>query len=184
MQPDRNTASADVTSSEATSHVSRRMMAVGLVAAAAATAGAGAVLAEGDHDGHKMHEGMNHGAMDHGKMGHAMGAKHKGIIEAASDCIAKGEVCVAHCLDLIKGGEPEMVDCMKSVQIMMPMCAALLRLAALDAKRLKHLASVCRDVCADCEAECKKHAEKHAVCKACMESCTTCVKECKALLDG
>lgn len=153
-------------------------------AAAAVTLGAGAALAA---DGH---EGMDHGAMDHLKMDHsgmdhsAMGAKHKAVIDTASACIAKGEVCVAHCLEMMKAGDTSLVDCMKSVSIMMPMCAALLRLAALDAPRLKELAAVCKDVCSDCEAECKKHAEKHAVCKACMDSCTACIKECKALIDS
>jgi Cys-rich four helix bundle protein (predicted Tat secretion target) len=165
-----------------------RRAALGLAAAAVTIGGGAALAAEEDHSGHDMggmdHSKMDHGAMDHSKMGHAMDGKHKAVIDTASACIAKGEICTAHCLDLIKGGDTAMVDCMKSVSIMMPMCAALMRLAALDAKRLKELAAVCKDVCADCEAECKKHADKHAVCKACMESCTACIKECKALLDA
>lgn len=183
MQPDPNAATP----------LSRRA-ALGLAAAAAAM-GAGAALAADDpHAGHDMgdmdhskmdHSKMDHGGMDHSKMDHSMhGTKHKAVIDTASACIAKGEICVAHCIELMKGGDTAMADCMKSVSIMMPMCAALVRLAALDAKRLKELAAVCEDVCADCEAECKKHADKHAVCKACMESCTACIKECKALGDA
>ena len=80
-----------------------------------------------------------HSKMDHSGMDHAMhGSKHKALIDTASACIAKGEVCVAHCIDLIKGGDTAMADCMKSVSIMMPMCAALVRLAAMDAKRWKN----------------------------------------------
>jgi Cys-rich four helix bundle protein (predicted Tat secretion target) len=152
-------------------------------AAAAVTLGAAAARAAEGMD----HSQMDHSQMDHSKMDHSgmdMGAKHKALIDTASACIAKGEVCVAHCMDLIKGGDTAMVECMKTVSIMMPMTAALVRLAALDAKRLKELTAVCKDVCADCEAECKKHADKHAVCKACMDSCTACIKECKALLDS
>jgi Cys-rich four helix bundle protein (predicted Tat secretion target) len=156
-------------------------------AAAAVTLGAGAALAADGHEGMDHgamdHSGMDHSKMDHSGMDHsAMGSKHKAVIDTASDCIAKGEVCVAHCLEMLKAGDTSLVDCMKSVSIMMPMCAALMRLAALDATRLKELAAVCKDVCSDCEAECKKHADKHAVCKACMESCTACIKECKALI--
>jgi Cys-rich four helix bundle protein (predicted Tat secretion target) len=160
-------------------------------AAAAVTLGAGAALAA---DGQ---EGMDHGQMDHSKMDHSKmdhsgmnmdhsmhGSKHKGLIDTASACIAKGEVCVAHCIEMIKGGDTALADCMKSVSIMMPMCAALIRLAAMDATRLKEFAAVCKNVCADCEAECKKHADKHAACKECMESCTACIKECKALPDS
>jgi Cys-rich four helix bundle protein (predicted Tat secretion target) len=162
-----------------TSAVSRRA-ALGF-AAAAVTLGAATARAEEGMD----HSQMDHSKMDHSGMDHSMhGTKHKALIDTASACIAKGEVCVAHCMDLIKGGDTAMVECMKTVSIMMPMCAALVRLAAMDAKRLKELTAVCKDVCADCEAECKKHAEKHAVCKACMDSCTACIKECKALLDS
>ena len=153
-------------------------------AAAALTLGAGRAIAADGHEGMD-HSQMDHSKMDHSAMDHSMhGTKHKAVIDTANDCIGKGEVCIAHCIDLMKGGDTAMADCMKSVSAMMAMCAALVRLAALDSQRLKELAAVCKDVCADCEAECKKHAEKHAVCKACMDSCTACIKECKALLDA
>lgn len=174
------------------SNVSRRA-ALGF-AAAAVTLGATAARAGDPHEGmdHSQmdHGGMDHSKMDHSKMDHSAmhaamhGGKHKALIDSASDCIAKGEVCVAHCIELMKGGDTAMADCMKSVSIMMPMCAALVRLGALDAKRLKEFTAVCKNVCEDCEAECKKHAEKHVVCKDCMDSCTACIKECKALLDS
>lgn len=158
-------------------------------AAAALTLGASRALAADGHEGmdHSQmdHSTMDHSKMDHSAMDHSMhGTKHKAVIDTATACIAKGEVCIAHCIDLMKAGDTAMADCMKTVSAMMPMCAALVRLAALDNKRLKELVAVCKDVCADCEAECKKHADKHAVCKACMDSCTACIKECKALLDA
>ncbi len=160
-----------------------RRAALGL-ATAAMTVGVARAFAADGHEGMD-HSQMDHSKMDHSAMDHSMHAtKHKAVIDTATDCIAKGEVCVAHCIDLMKAGDTAMADCMKTVSAMMPMCAALVRLAALDSKRLKELAAVCKDVCADCEAECKKHAEKHTVCKDCMDSCTACIKECKALLDA
>jgi Cys-rich four helix bundle protein (predicted Tat secretion target) len=160
-----------------------RRAALGLATAAMTVGATRAFAADG-------HEGMDHSQMDHSKMDHSgmdhskHGTKYQAVIDTANDCIGKGEICIAHCIDLMKGGDTAMADCMKTVSAMMPMCAALVRLAVLDNKRLKELVAVCKDVCADCEAECKKHAEKHAVCRACMDSCTACIKECKALLDA
>ena len=56
---------------------------------------------------------------------------------------------------------------MRTVAIMLPICATLARIAAMDAKRLKENAAVCKD----CEDECRKHEKQHAECKACAESC-------------
>lgn len=157
-----------------------RREALGLATAAAAgamtlAAGLAAAGDEMDHSGHEGHDGH---------AGHDMGAKHQALINSANACLNKGEVCIAHCIELVKGGDTSLADCMKSVQGMLPMCAALVRLAALDAPRLKAFVAVCKDVCADCAAECKKHADKHAACKACMDSCDACIKDCKALLDA
>ncbi len=171
MQPETTVSAAPVS----------RRAALGLGAAALATLSAGAAFAEGDMDHAGSHDGQ--GSHD-GHGGSAMGGKHKALIDSGSACLAKGEACVAHCIDAIKAGDTSMIDCLKSVQIMLPMCAALTRLAAFDAARLKEFVAVCKDVCADCEAECKKHADKHAVCKDCMDSCAACIKECKAVLDA
>lgn len=139
--------------------------------AAAATVAATAAMAGEDQE--------------HDHEGHYMGPpKHEPLVAAALDCVKRGELCADHCLMMLGMGNTELKDCMRSVQTMLPMCVALARLAALDAKRLKSYAAVCRDVCADCEEECKKHADKHALCKACAESCAACIKECKAVIDG
>lgn len=164
---------------EVHSTLSRRQALAAAAALGAAATVVGTVRAraagEEDHSGHEGHDGH---------AGHTMGAKYQALINEAAACMNKGEVCIAHCIDLVKGGDTSLADCMKSVQTMLPMCAALVRLAALDAKRLKEFVAVCKDVCADCAAECKKHAEKHAACKACMESCEACIKECKVVLDS
>lgn len=128
-------------------------------------------------------EGHEHHNMDHSEhAGHSAPAKYQALVESALKCVAKGELCVGHCLQMLSAGDTSLKDCMRSVQMMMPMCAALARAGALDAARLKDIAKVCLDVCEDCEKECKKHAEHHAACKACMESCADCAAECKKVI--
>jgi len=103
------------------------------------------------------------------------------LIAAASDCAAKGQVCLAHCLTLLADGEKGMLECAQSVNQTIALCRALESLAAQQAPLLKALAKVTLDACQACEKECRKH-EKHAQCKECAESCVACIKECKALL--
>ena len=79
-----------------------------------------------------------------------------------------GEACVADCIKVLSTGDTSLADCLVSVNAMLPMCTALARYAATDAKRLKDLAAVCITVCDDCAKECEKHADKHAECKACV----------------
>ena len=134
---------------------------------------AGRTLAEDEHAHHKQAAaGHDHGAP----------AKYQALVDAALKCVARGEVCVGHCLGMLSTGDTSLKDCMRSVQVMMPMCAVLARAGALDASRLKDIAKVCLDVCEDCEKECKKHAEHHAACKACAESCADCIAECKKVI--
>lgn len=146
-------------------------------AAGAAVLGLAASAAEASQPNE--HQGSHDG---HGAA--AMRPKYQALIDAAQVCMGKGEVCMAHCIDMMKAGDTSMADCMQSVQAMLPMCATLARLSALEAKRLKAFVAVCRDVCLDCAAECKPHAKEHAVCKACMESCEACATECKIILDA
>ncbi len=147
--------------------LSRRSVMSASLAAAVVLAAPSAVVAAADS-----HAGHDHGG----------GAKYQNVIDAALACVNRGDVCINHCITLLGSGDTSLKDCIRTVSAMLPMCAALARLAALEAGRLKELAKLCIDVCADCEAECKKHAEHHAVCKACAESCAACIKECKALI--
>lgn len=165
----------------------RTVLAASLAGAAglAAMAASGARAAE-DHQNHGDHgaakvEHAGHG--DHsGHAGHGGPSKHQALIDSALKCVGRGEVCVDHCLTLMATGDTSLKDCLRSVQIMMPMCSALMRAAAFDTPRLKEIAKVCLDICADCEKECKKHAEHHTACKACMESCADCIAECKKVI--
>jgi Cys-rich four helix bundle protein (predicted Tat secretion target) len=144
---------------------------LGTAAGAAALAGtSGQALAADD-------AGMDHSAM--------MGPpKHQAAIDKALVCMGRGEVCISHCLMMGAMGDTSLNACMTSVSSMLPLCASLAKLAALDSPRLKDLAKVCMDACADCEKECRKHEAKHAVCKACAEACADCIKECKAVIGA
>src|ERR1700747_1509032 len=107
------------------------------------------------------------------------GMRHKALADAAGVCIARGQACLDHCLDLMGSGHNELAACAKSVTQMLSLCGALQNLANQDSKYLAKLASVTLDACLDCEEECKKHADKHEACKRCAESCAACAKECK-----
>ncbi len=107
------------------------------------------------------------------------GSHHKALADAAGTCVATGQACLDHCLDLMGNGHKELGACAKSVTQMLTLCSALQNLANQDSKYLVKLASVTMDACLDCEEECKKHADKHEACKRCGESCAACAKECK-----
>jgi len=112
---------------------------------------------------------------------HSGGAKYQPLINATGDCVAKGEICLAHCLILMGDGDKSMAGCAKAVNQMLALCGALQKLAAQSAPQTKALAKVALEACSECEKECKKHADKHAECKACRESCLECIKQCKAV---
>ena len=112
---------------------------------------------------------------------HHHGKGHKELTELALACVGYGEACVAHCIQVMGEGDTSLKDCLTSVNEMLPMCAALARYAAVDAKRLKQLARVCIDVCDDCAVECEKHAD-HEECKLCGEACRACIKACEDLV--
>ncbi len=132
---------------------------IGVAAAVAATA-----PAEGQTHQH------SHGA-----------AKHQSLVDSASGCVSKGEVCLDHCHELLAQGDKTLGACAKSVSQLVAVCGALRSLAAQDAPALPKLARVAADVCKDCEAECRKHEKTHQVCKDCAEACAACATECKKL---
>lgn len=144
-------------------NINRRKLLAG-TALTAATIAASSVIA-GEHKHHHHHGG----------------SKHNDLIESALDCIKTGEACSHHCIQLIKGGDTSLGECLEVVDQMLPMCQALSTLASADSNHLYEFAQVCAAVCKDCEQECEVHADKHAECKACMESCAECIKECEKL---
>ncbi len=104
------------------------------------------------------------------------------IIEHAADCVTKGEICVAHCLELFKTGDTSVAECADTVHEMLASCTAMGKLAAYDSRHLKDFVRVCIGVCEDCEKACREHENKHAECKACADSCTDCIRVCKEYL--
>jgi Cys-rich four helix bundle protein (predicted Tat secretion target) len=113
---------------------------------------------------------------------HVHTSTHKALADAAGTCVAAGQACVHHCLELLGTGHPEMAACAKSVTQMLTLCDALQDLANQDSKYLVKLAGVSMEACQDCEEECKKHADKHDVCKHCAEACAVTYRECKQLV--
>lgn len=141
----------------------RREMLLGTAAVALAAAG-NMAFAEG-HD----HQHMHHAA------------KNQGLIDAAFDCVQKGQVCIRHCLDLLGQGDREMAACAISVNQLLAVCGTLGTLADYQSGHLAKMAQVAMDVCRECEDECRKHAKKHVECKDCADACAACLKECKQI---
>ena len=100
-------------------------------------------------------------------------------IENASDCIAKGDICKAHCVELMGMGQKNMYECMKSVAEVTALCESFIALASQKSPLTKKLAGICIQACENCKKECMKHAAHHKQCKDCADSCTECIKAMK-----
>ncbi len=123
--------------------------------------------------------------------GNALAAMHEhhhgpaadpAVIDAALDCVTKGNACLVHCIELVKNGDTSIARCLETVSDMLPMCDTLAKLATSGSPHLDDLARVCIAVCEDCEKECRKHEKKHAECRACAESCAACIEACRKLV--
>lgn len=110
---------------------------------------------------------------------HHKSNRNTNLVDAALDCVKKGQACNDHCIDLVKSGDTSIADCMASVSEMLAACTALSQMASYQSSHLAAFAKVCISVCKDCEKECRKHEDKHAECKACAESCNDCIKACE-----
>lgn len=140
--------------------------AVGLVASSAARADAPG------HAGHKM-----------APPSPPISKELRAIIDATSSCEKTGQVCLAHCTELLATGDTTMADCQRGVMNMLAVCDATFKAASYhsaDPKNLKALARVCAEFCRTCAKACEPHAGHHEECKACMESCNACAKACDA----
>jgi Cys-rich four helix bundle protein (predicted Tat secretion target) len=93
------------------------------------------------------------------------------LVDAAADCLKKGEVCQQHCFTLLGAGDTTMAPCAMAVRDMLASVRSLFILASAGSKHTKAVAKACAEICKDCEAECKKHADKHQPCKDCMDAC-------------
>lgn len=106
---------------------------------------------------------------------------HPLLLQAIADCIAKGETCQAHCIDLLGDGDKDMADCARTVNQVIAVCTALQSLVAQKSPLVAAQARVAAEACEVCARECDKHAAHHAICKDCSDACKACLKECRAL---
>jgi len=149
LKPDQETATAGI---------SRREVLLGIGALATAAYAGTAVSAMPGHD-HSKHS-----------------AQLPDLLEATSNCLDKGRLCIAHCLTAFREGDVELADCASKVYEMQAICDAFSYLLAANSVYVKAYAPVCEQACKDCEKECRKHDE-HIECKACAEACADIVDQ-------
>jgi len=112
--------------------------------------------------------------------GMALGGESKAgnaLLETATDCTKKAELCLQHCVESLSSGSKAMAACAASVREMAIYCEALAKASARKSKHLKALAKIALEACQDCEAECRKHKQMQ-VCLDCADACAACAKEC------
>lgn len=118
---------------------------------------------------------------DHQHMGMGMN-KHQSLIDAAADCMKKGQACLSHGIHLWSQGENKgMAICAMRVNEMIAACAAIEQLASYNSAHLVKMAKVVMDICKDCEKECRKFEKEHEPCRQAADSCDACFKECKKI---
>jgi protein SCO1 len=109
--------------------------------------------------------------------------RYTALVASAQLCLAKGEACMKHCIAQLTTGDTSLVDCLKTVSGMLPICRALEKYAAIEGKHLRELAQLCITVNSECENECRKHADHHDTCRECAEACSACITECGKVGD-
>ncbi len=117
--------------------------------------------------------------MDHHHHHSSAGGKYTALTLSAAECLRVGQICLAHCHELLAKGEREMAACAASVTDMLATCDALLKLAASESKHLPKMASIALALCDECEKECRKHEKKHAQCRDCAKACADCAEQCR-----
>ena len=149
---------------EDTPTISRREILLGIGAMATAAYAGPAISAMPGHD-HSKHT-----------------AQQPDLLNAANNCLDKGQRCIAHCLVSFQEGDVKLADCASKVHEMQAICGAFSYLLAANSDYIKAYAPVCERVCRDCEKECRKHKE-HIECKACAEACADIVDQIKLRLS-
>ena len=145
---------------EVTLDESRRKIILGMGAVAAAAYAGVASSAKQGHD-HSKHS-----------------AQLPDVLDAANNCLDKGQRCIAHCLVSFQEGDVELAKCASKVHEMQAICNAFSYLLAANSVYVKEYAAVCSKACKDCEEECMKHKE-HIECKACAEACADIIDQIK-----
>ncbi|HET9622246.1 MAG TPA: hypothetical protein VFP84_12825 [Kofleriaceae bacterium] len=115
----------------------------------------------------------------------AAGDPRLAVLDALSACIARSELCAAHCQVELASGAREFARCAAAVQDMLAIAATAQNLIARKSPQAKRIAELCATACKECSAACGEHKahwahNMHLECKACMESCDACLKACTA----
>lgn len=121
--------------------------------------------------GHQHHHGHKPAASSNPK------TKHSALIKTSAECVEKGQVCLAHCFDLIAAGDRSVVECARLVTELNAACQALHTLASVNSKNLYLFGSAVKQICNACERECRKHADHHVQCRDCADACVKCRDE-------
>jgi Cys-rich four helix bundle protein (predicted Tat secretion target) len=147
-----------------TADIGRREVLLGIGAVVTAAYAGAAVAAMPGHD-HSKHT-----------------AQLPDVLNAANDCVDKGQRCITHCLVSFREGDVTLADCASKVHEMQAVCTAFSYLLAANSEYIKAYAGLCEKVCVDCEKECMKHKE-HIECKACAEACAGLVDQIRLRLS-
>ncbi len=113
--------------------------------------------------------------------------KVKSFAKAVARCKETGELCLAHCARELAAGNTEMAKCHASVQSMLAICDAALKLVAAGSAQARKAVELCAAVCKECAESCEEHKSHfghgmHLECKDCGEACRDMEKACKAWL--
>ena len=103
------------------------------------------------------------------------------LLDALRTCVAKGELCQAHCQLQLASGDKEFGHCMAAVTDMLEVCRATASLVARQSPHAREQVLACVAVCKECSAACAEHKAHfahgmHMECKACMEACDAMVQ--------
>lgn len=122
------------------------------------------------HAGHAQQASTGGAAAGHAHAANLTDPALQQLLEAATECVRAGELCLSHCLQMFATGHTDMAACAQSVRDMIPVCSATATLAAASSQHLHAMAGVCAQVCASCIAACKPHQNAPS-CAGCLEAC-------------
>jgi Cys-rich four helix bundle protein (predicted Tat secretion target) len=105
------------------------------------------------------------------------------LLDALSVCLAKAQLCAAHCQNQLASGARDFAHCNAAVNDLLVVTPATAALVARQSPNAKKMADTCAAVCKECSAACLEHKPHfahgmHMECKACMDACDACAKAC------
>jgi Cys-rich four helix bundle protein (predicted Tat secretion target) len=121
----------------------------------------------------------NAAEVDHSKMNHQIpiDPKLEELIDVLLECIKMGEICNQHCMHMFQMGDTSLADCAISVQELVAVSKAVMKLASHNSPHLKNFIQASVLLAESCEKECKKH-EKHIQCSDCAVACRDYIDVC------